>query len=522
MTLKLSLPESSAGLQISADTRPKQVKAWLEALPLANIAEAARSVSDALVSLNRLPLDDDLRLRLLELYAPAIDNLVTELQPKFTLVALPLPEKSRQAATLARTLYIELAYGYKIVLLARVDKRLSFGGAQLHLIIQRAIAALSKALCIFYKTYSPTPDGFWSEIHQLAELALQRNLHDQPVDGGKHSCSSTYKQILLLALANPYKLMQGEVERVNDYLAAHSNLAKLQPLQPTHGSFGLFLINLESDDPPKSVDQEGEINPRSHILLGTDALVSTLHEQVANLEAGRPPKQLKLPDTAKDPAYLNLMRRLLKDWSVVPHRKFKRLVNNNVMEICVGLRATGHFLAGTGAAGETLDFSGNQPAASGSAKSIESQFLLSQWTVTNESAGGLGLKRDSGNNVQIRVGEIIGLRMQGNPQWNIGVVRRVMSSDPANVELGVQMLAPSGTAITIKAVVAGPKDTFQVALLLPEIRSLQQPATIVASPATFRAKLEYLLYQNGVVSNVRAMQLMEQTASFDQFQYRTE
>ncbi len=220
MTLKLSLPESSAGLQISADTRPKQVKAWLEALPLANIAEAARSVSDALVSLNRLPLDDDLRLRLLELYAPAIDNLVTELQPKFTLVALPLPEKSRQAATLARTLYIELAYGYKIVLLARVDKRLSFGGAQLHLIIHRAIAALSKALCIFYKTYSPTPDGFWSEIHQLAELALQRNLHDQPVDGGKHSCSSTYKQILLLALANPYKLMQDRRPRCRPTAAA--------------------------------------------------------------------------------------------------------------------------------------------------------------------------------------------------------------------------------------------------------------------------------------------------------------
>ena len=527
MPLKLSLPETGESLQSSVEIRPKRVKAWLEALPLANIVEASRSVSDALISLNRTPLDSDTRLKLLELYTTAINNLVPELQHKYTMVALPLPEKSRQAANLARRLFVELAYGYKIVLLERLEKiRIRLGSLHLPLLIQRAMAALSKALCAFYKTYSPTPPGMWSEIHQLMQLALQRKLHDEPVDGGHNSVSATYKQALLLALANPYKLMQGEVDKVNDYLVEHGNLAKLHPMQATLGTLGVFLINLGSDAPPKSLEQQdAKTKTRNHILLGTDALVSTLNEQIAKLESGRTQKALNLPDYAKQASYLNLMHRLLKDWTFMPKRKFQRKANNNIMEICVGLRATCHFISSRPEAVEqtTLDFSSD--AASGSpaaGKSKQAQYATSQWAVTNESAGGMGLKCISGITQTIRIGEIIGLRSEDSQNWNIGVVRRVFSDNPENLELGVQMLAPAATPVIIKPVVAGPKETFQAALLLPEIRPLQQPATILAAPATFRSKLEYLLYRNSTVSHVRAMRLVEQTASFDQFQFSIE
>lgn len=522
MSLSLSLPQSGESLKLKTDIRPKQVKSWLENLPLTNIMEAANSVSEALTSLNRMPVKDHLRLELLELFFPAIDNLVQELKPKYILAALPMPEKSRQAANLSRTLYTELAYGYKLLLLERLGKRLSLRGTHLHLIIQRTLAALSKLLCVFYNTYSPTPAGIWSEIHQLAHMALQRNLHDELVDGGKNSISSTYKQILLLALANPYKLMQGEVGRVNDYLATHSKQAKLYPLQPVQGTSGLFLIDLESDSPPKSADQEGDIDPRTHILIGTDTLVTSLHDLTTKLESGRSPKQLNLPDYAKEAVYLNLLRRLLKDWVTVPRRKFKRIANSDTMEVCVGLRATFHFLSLTESEIQTLDFSDNRAAEFAAVKNTAVQFSISPWSVTNESASGLRLKRISGSNVQVRVGDVIGMCPQGTLKLSIAVVRWVNYDETENVEVGVQMLAPSATAVTLKPVVSGPRDIFRAALLLPEIRPLQQPASIIASPATFRTKLEYLLYENGVVSNVRGMRLIEQTASFDQFQYSVE
>ena len=526
MPLKLSLPETGEGLQLKAETRPRRVKAWLEAMPLANIVEAATSVCDALISLNRNPLDAVTRLKLLELYTTAINNLTPDLQHKYTLVALPLPEKSRQAANLARRLFLELAYGYKILLVERLEKkRIGFGGrVHLALLIQRTIAALSKALCAFYKTYSPTPPGIWSEIHQLAHLALERNLHNEPVDRGRNSISATYKQIVLLALENPYKLMQGEVDRVNDYLAEYGDLAKLYPMQATQSSLGVFLVNLDSDASPRSLEMD-HAKGSNYILLSTDALVLNLQDQISKLESGKPPKALNLPDYAKLPSYLNLMRHLLKDWTLLPKRKFQRMANNNIMEMCVGLRAASHFISFQPEATEmeTLDFRGiEQSGSRAMGKPEQSQFVTSRWAATNESAGGLALKFISGSTQPIRIGEIIALRSQGSQNWNIGVVRRVFSDKPEHLELGVQMLAPTASPITIKPVIAGPKDTFQAALLLPEIRSLQQPATIVAAPATYRSKLEYLLYQSSGISSVRAMRLIEQTTSFDQFQFSIE
>jgi cyclic-di-GMP-binding protein len=527
MPIKLSLPETGETLQLKAETRPRRVKAWLEALPLANIVEAARSVSDALISLNRTPLEIENRLKLLELYTAAINNLVPELEHKYTMVALPLPEKSRQAANLARRLYVELAYGYKIILLDRLQKkRLRIAGrAHLHLLIQRAMDALSKALGAFYKTYSPAPPGMWSEIHQLAQLALQRKLHDEPLDGGRNSISSTYKRALLLGLANPYKLMQGEVEKVTDYLVRQGNLAKLYPMQDKQNASGVFVINLDSDAPPKSLEQDTKTTMHNHILLGTDALVSALEDDIARLEAANLQKALSLPDHTKQVSYVSLLRRLGRDWTFMPKRKFQRMNNNAPMEICVGLRATCHYISAQPESAEqrALDFRIDTIGGStGTAKSERAHFATSQWAVTNESAGGMGLKSVTNITQPIRIGEIIGLRSEDSRIWNIGVVRRVFTENSDNVELGVQMLAPTATAVTIKPVVAGPKETFQAALLLPELRPLQQPATIVAAPATFRSKLEYLLYMNGVVSHVRAMRLVDQTASFDQFQFSIE
>jgi len=527
MPIKLSLPETGETLLAKAEIRPRKTKAWLEALPLANIVESARNVSEALISLNRTPLDISTRLKLLELYSTAINNLVPELEHKYTMVALPLPEKNRQAANLARRLYVELAYGYKIILMDHLEKkRIRIGGrAHLHLLIQRAMDALSKALCAFYKTYSPTPSGMWSEIHQLAQLALLRNLHDKPLDGGRNSVSSTYKRALLLALANPYKLMQGEVDKVTDYLVEHANLAKLYPIQDKRSASGVFVINLDSDAPPKSIDQNAKTTTYNHILLGTDALVSTLNEQIARLETASMQRTLNLADHAKQVSYIGLMRRLLKDWTFMPKRKFQRKINEAVMEVCVGLRAMCHFILSQSEAVEQtpLDFRIDTiPGTDRTGQTEHAHFASSQWAVTNESAGGIGLKCASALSQPIRIGEIIGLRSQDNQNWTIGVVRRVFSEDSDRVELGVQMLAPTAAPITIKPVVAGPKETFQAALLLPEIRPLQQPATIVAAPATFRSKLEYLVYKNGVVSHVRAMRLVDQTASFDQFQFSTE
>ena len=139
--------------------------------------------------------------------------------------------------------------------------------------------------------------------------------------------------------------------------------------------------------------------------------------------------------------------------------------------------------------------------------------------IANESAGGLALSKASEDPVQIRVGDLIGLKPESGGAWNVGVVRWVKSDSPEDLELGVQMLAPSATPVTIKPVIAGAGASFEMALLLPELPIVKQPATILAQRDAYQGQREFELSLEGQTRHVRATKLLEQTASFEQFQF---
>ena len=107
---------------------------------------------------------------------------------------------------------------------------------------------------ICYETYAPTPAGIWSEMHQLYRYAVQLNVQDEALAdvNSTSSINLTYKQSLLLALADPYRLMHGEAAKVMDYLARFGDQAHLMPLAQTTGSAGFFLVRLDTDKPPKA------------------------------------------------------------------------------------------------------------------------------------------------------------------------------------------------------------------------------------------------------------------------------
>lgn len=527
MPLKLSVPppqEQSHAL----DLRPKQVQDWLASLPMANFLEAANMLAERLGALNRhKELGEDLRLKLLESYRVAIYQLLPTLEEKYSGLPLPLPEKSRQLAHLARQLYIELAYGYKIVLLAFIEKRVS---KQMPMVVQRAIEALAGILIVCYQTYAPTPAGIWSEIHLLFISAAQQNIQDEQIIDNETGMASeatinlTYKQALLLALADPYRLMQGEVTRVMAYLRQFAHHAHLQPLMKTENPVGFFVVRLDGDKPPRAISQNiSETDARTDILLNTIELARVLHQQVLKLEAGESPRNLQLPDSAKDPGYHDLLRRLIRHWGIAPKRSFNRMRKSAITEIFSGLRAIHYFLNGernytasevAEDTGITLQFA-NSPIDKASMQT----FSCSRWLMLNESAGGLGLSSDPTTPAPVRVGDLIGMRPEKSEDISLGVIRWVHSQGANRVELGAQMLSPNALPIALKPTIGPPDAKFSVALLLPEIPSLSQPAAIIAAPGTYMHQREFLMEENGETHTIRAQKRVEQTLSFEIFQF---
>ena len=88
------------------------------------------------------------------------------------------------------------------------------------------------------------------------------------------------------------------------------------------------------------------------------------------------------------------------------------------------------------------------------------------------------------------------------------------------LELGVQMLSPGAVAIAARPDKKGSHDEdFNRGLLLPEIASIRQQATLVLSSPPFRLGDTAIVNCHGTNVRVKLTRMVENTGSFAQFQY---
>ncbi|MCE5180801.1 MAG: hypothetical protein LLG15_03280 [Betaproteobacteria bacterium] len=515
MPLTLTVPAPDRIEDPGVEIRPKQLEKRLNALPLTNFSEVSRILREDIGALNRQKIAMDVRLQLLEAYNNVILKLMPALEDQFVTARLPLQEKPRQMVELALHLQAELATGHKIILLDYQNKRIKLGKGKIALTAaQRGMSALSRILAIHYQIYAPAPAGIWSEIHQIFRFAMEQKIADGP--GADNDIGPIYKQALLLALSDPYHLNPGEIRKIQEYLVLFGDLVQLQAPMQSSDPIGRFLVQIDSDSPPSEalqiLDEASNLNS---ILLNTQELAHALRHHAGRLETGESPKNLHLPDSATEAGYHGLLRRLLKHWLATPKRTYRRTQRIAGTEVCTSLPALHHFLGGHDAVDSAdLTFT---------ATTKESQFISGKWLIVNESAGGLALRGIFKVLPQIRPGEIIGLKMEGSDRWHVGAVRWVKSDKARHLEIGAQLLAPKAMPTAIKPSICGPADEFTPALLLPEAPLLRQPETLVARHGTFGAQRELLLkFDDNTTETIRAVKLVEQTASFDRFEFSRE
>lgn len=528
MTLKLSIPSLTSASGIVLETRPRQVKEWLEALPLANGFEAARKLADALAASRQVRLSEDARLRFLGQYRHTIHALLPVLRQEYAGRPLPLGDKPKQAAQLARDMLTELTHGYKLVLMELAQRRLPFGAQKLApLAAQRAIEGLGEILDICYETYAPTPAGLWGELHQIYWYAARENHHEAalPADEGGGSVNDAYKRILLTVLADPYRLLQGQLATLKSYLARNAHRALLQPVGPVSVTHGLFLVRLDEDRPPKALaHHSGATDVRSDILLNTIPFVRNLHEQLQAVEAGTAPATAGLPEVAQDAAFQTLLKRLLGQWGLGPKRVFQRMAAEGSAFICTGLTALYHTLAGASeplspVAQDEQDMEITVEVARAGERTGQHQtYNCTHWHVVNESAGGIALANEPHSVSRVRVGDVVGLRTASG-DWGVAVVRWIQADTPGEIHLGAQFIAPHAVAVAVRPTITAEGTPYQPGLALPAVPALKQPERLLAARGTFHPQRELELRAQDETRIVRAQRLIEQTDSFEVFEF---
>jgi len=594
----LAVPERHKPDKQAFSLRPKKIEAWLKSLPMANLGETARLIYHTLNQTNEIDYAYADRIHFLEEMREPVQYATDSMRKHFLGMTFPLPEKNRNIAIATREIYAAMATGYKIVIedIARTnallqDKKLL--AVQLH----RALTYTGHNLLTAYQIYSRYAPHTWQELHKLYAYAESRKLHTTAVSDYQHhyfeksTLLAEYLRLLLLSLASPYHLRQGEVLNIYNSLERWTRPLELRPLtsKPPSDNKTLFLVRLDRDVPPRPLAYSviKESHRSEYRILNTEPLTQTLRTEIQNNEevvsTTLTSFDLSRPDLSHE-----LLRRLLVAWGTETRRNFPRSPKHEQVEVAIGLSDTHSFINQLARRNSTADknlfehpahfeshevrnnkesqhdvwdmiyetdvsdlesagiipliteelgiqedaLGTHEPNDSSSESGHRQSYRAGSWVILNESATGYCLEYNEESTTRAQVGELIGIRRNQNGQtlkWGIGVIRWLKLSPhkkneadgKKTLQMGIEMLNPAAAAIGIRPTAASNKpENYQRTLLLPEIRSMHQPATLITSPVPWRPGQHAVINILGKEMPVVLTHAMQNTGLFAQFQFR--
>ncbi len=589
-SLRLGIPPVAPRPETVAATSPERIQAWKAALPLGDPARTASELLDLLRPANRTRMGPARRLALLETLRPVLDDVLSPLVQRYATAPQPLPQRAAQAASLVEGLLEEAAFGYKRALLDLLAEPPQDEGHLDRLLeaLYRAADLIGWRILQAYVLYREPPAGAWGELHQLYGYAEAQGLQGQavavPVGGeqGKRSVGHAYRRMLLLALARPYHLMQGEPARL---YAELDRWAEACRLYPAGGAIpkGAFYVDLAEDAPPAYALQGAAGGPGVRLLDVTSA-VALAEERLGEIqqayrnEAG----QLTLPGRR----LRDMFQRVARAWALRPERLTVRCIHPGTVELVTGLRACHHFASGEArfapeeteiqlrasaqaAAGElsllpedatpwlaeqerqrirtgivrprTSRFaspdarddkdiwikvysSGYQEAREREAEEETARFQAVACRREDQGGGGLGLLCPGEAGLQLRVGELVAYREQGPSgvgEWHIGCVRWLQAQGDGGLRLGIQTLAEDALAVATRGIKGvGQGGEYLRALILPRLDPTAYPTTLVTPTAVYDIDSVLLLNTGDRLLHARLTKLLDATDAFCRYQYQ--
>lgn len=575
----LAVPDRRKPARGSFDIRSRKVEQWLANLPKANLGETARMVFHSLVETNQLRYPYKTRIRFLEELRPTTQFVTTAMRKHFVGTAFPLPRKSQKIAAATREIYSELAIGYKIAIEDVLENRLFFTDKKLLAkLINRTISCLGRVLLTSYQVYAPYPSNTWSEINKLYQFAEANKLlrievfDEQRIFVKKSTINAEFCRIMLLSLASPYRLRQGEANKVHNTLERWAHKCHLFHIRQDKAVHGFFAVNLTKDEAPRNVVLVNQdCNVEDCRTMDTEQLADIIRDEIQNTQDVGETTITGIDMTRPDLSH-DLLRRLLTAWAVIAKRSFPRTEKHEKVMVAIGLSAAHQIISDSArrrrpgsvrtrindkssnpfshkAQYESLEvtdvnerqpdiwnlvypsrISGYEPLDVNRASQIanagapdEVIYQSESWAILNESASGYCLNNTEGTEATVQVGEVMGIRRSGNGhtwKWGIGVIRWMKYSKEIGIILGVEMLNPDAAAVGIRAISDEfDRESYQRTLMLPQINAINQPNTLITPAVPYRVGHQVKLKILSKEMNIKLNKQLQNTGLFAQFQF---
>jgi hypothetical protein len=157
-------------------------------------------------------------------------------------------------------------------------------------------------------------------------------------------------------------------------------------------------------------------------------------------------------------------------------------------------------------------------------KSPNHSYSLIDADIVNISPGGYCVAVEGQPPINTQTGEVIGVvetEANGDQVWHVGVIRWIKRlKNHSGVQLGIQLIAPGA-----KPVKSQPKNgrtngqVFQNALLLPELKGIGQPATLLTNPVVFTPKQKVTIVDGDQTFDAVLTKLVSSSQGYRQFYF---
>lgn len=511
--LLLQVPKQHDFSNPAVELSPKRLAAWLNELPLLNLSLSAKALLEALVPTNLQPMPAKTRIRLLELYRQTLVTVFDSLDEQ-ALRGQPL---STQQRALARqhgaALYRELAIGYKLVvreLHGQDPNRQPFWHAALY----RAMEATTLTLLDCFRGYQAPPTFAFLELHQLHVLAEQTGVLGTPprlekelLDQG--SIDDLYRRLLMLSVADPYRLPAGAAVKLYRLLAPFAAQAVLRPYQETAPA-GCYVVERGGDSAPVSCARApSDYGLEQPLLLDLRPALQAIAQHLQQLRDG----------AQHDTESARLLALLVPQQP--RQRQAPRRETQRQAWVGFGVGTVHHYLArGARAVAEAITEAQADIQVRDLEHEAEAMHELQRWQIVNESVSGYLLAGSANLQGQVQVGDAIAVvtptRDAEQPRLSIAVVRWMRAGRNDTVEMGVELVPGNARAVICESQAGtGP------ALLLSSVPALRLPASVLAPRGTHAQGEVLRLRAGNRISAVRMGTILKQTECLEQFDFES-
>ena len=280
-------------------------------------------------------------------------------------------------------------------------------------VVARALRALTLQLKWQLLRYGPVDQRVWEQMGKLHAYAEERGFAIAPVvvypgEFGDSTLQREFLKGVMLNISSTDSLLPAKLEIAARIVAQFSEFFVINR-QPAKGCH--YYFDLNEGKVPARVMSRLQMTPGLR-FFGPGSAAQELEKLLATVQAdGVVPSNINLGGTFDPEVVLETLRHLARYWAANPPAR------SDERRVCVSRMSVVH------------DFDEIVSTVSGETQDLSFDSTVEVWTVENESESGYGALMPQARSDWLRVGTLLGVKLDDGASWGVGIVRRLSAYD---------------------------------------------------------------------------------------------